>query len=152
MLEFGLRWLERHAPARDLVTLCHRDFRTGNYMVDEHGLTGVLDSEFTGWSDPLEDIGWSAPSAGALARWSGRRAASAPARTSIAATRPKSGRKIDRDAVRYWEVMAHLTWAVIAIQQGQRHVSGEENSLLLALTGQIVPELEWEILNMTEND
>ncbi|MGF5988504.1 phosphotransferase family protein, partial [Klebsiella pneumoniae] len=29
-LEWGLRWLERHAPARDLITLAHGDFRTGN--------------------------------------------------------------------------------------------------------------------------
>ncbi|MNT81260.1 hypothetical protein D3C71_1836830 [compost metagenome] len=50
----------------------------------------------------------------------------------------------------YWEVMAHLNWALIAIQQAERHVSGQERSLNLALTGHIVPELEWEILNLTE--
>ena len=60
--------------------------------------------------------------------------------------------QFDRAQVRYREVMAHVNWAVIAIQQADRHVSGEENSLLLALTGHIVPELEWEILNMTEQN
>ena len=64
----------------------------------------------------------------------------------------ESGSRINRDAVRYWEIMAHMNWAIIAIQQAERHVSGEEDSLLLALTGHIVPELEWEILNMTESD
>ncbi|MNF63640.1 Phosphotransferase enzyme family protein [compost metagenome] len=57
-LEWGLRWLERHAPPRGEIVLAHRDFRTGNYMVDAHGLTAILDWEFAGWSDPLEDIGW----------------------------------------------------------------------------------------------
>ena len=42
--------------------LCHRDFRTGNYMLDigSRGatLTGILDWEFAGWGDPDEDIGW----------------------------------------------------------------------------------------------
>jgi hypothetical protein len=38
---------------------------------------------------------------------------------------------------------------VIAIDQAERHLSGKETSLELALTGHIVPELEWEILNMT---
>jgi hypothetical protein len=38
----------------------------------------------------------------------------------------------------------------VAIQQAERHLSGEEDSLLLALTGHIVPELEYEILRMTE--
>jgi hypothetical protein len=48
--------------------------------------------------------------------------------------------------------MAHMNWALISIQQAQRHVSGEECSLLLALTAHITPELEWEILSMTEED
>jgi thiamine kinase-like enzyme len=61
-----------------------------------------------------------------------------------------SGRLIDREQVRYWEVMAHLNWAIIAIQQAERHLSGEEVWLNLALTGAIVPELEWEILTVTE--
>ena len=38
--------------------------------------------------------------------------------------------------------MAHLRWAVIALEQGHRHVSGRELSLELALTGRMVPELE----------
>ena len=151
-LEWGLRWLERHAPARATLTLCHRDFRTGNYMVDENGLTGVLDWEFAGWSDPLEDIGWfcarcwrfgqNALEAGGI----GTRADFYSGYESV------SGTRIDAQAVKYWEVMAHMTWAIIALQQAQRFVSGAENSLLLALTGHIVPELEWEILNLTEAD
>jgi hypothetical protein len=56
---------------------------------------------------------------------------------------------IDDEAVRYWEVMAHLRWAVIALEQGHRHISGREPSLELALTGRMAPELERIILRMT---
>ncbi|MNF12535.1 hypothetical protein D3C80_2140590 [compost metagenome] len=45
--------------------------------------------------------------------------------------------------------MATLRWAVIALQQTQRHLSGEEPSLELALTGRLLPELELEILRLT---
>jgi len=48
--------------------------------------------------------------------------------------------------------MATLRWAVIALQQGQRHLSGEEPSLELALTARMLPELELDILNMTGAD
>jgi hypothetical protein len=42
--------------------------------------------------------------------------------------------------------MAHARWAVVALQQGERHVSGEEPSLALALTGRRIAELEYELL------
>jgi hypothetical protein len=52
-------------------------------------------------------------------------------------------------ALVYWQVMAHIRWAVIALQQAQRHLSGAERSLELALTGRIVAELEHEIVKLT---
>ena len=149
-LEWGLRWLERHAPARGDIVLCHGDYRTGNYMVDAHGLSGILDWEFAGWGDPLQDIGWFCAKCwrfGANAREAGgigRR------EDFYRGYERFSGRPLKRGRVHYWEVMAHVSWAVIAIQQAERHLCGEETSLLLALTGHIVPELEYEILTMTE--
>ncbi|MBL8483572.1 MAG: phosphotransferase family protein, partial [Rhodocyclaceae bacterium] len=151
-LEWGLRWLERHAPERGQVNLCHRDFRTGNYMVDEHGLSGILDWEFAGWSDPLEDVGWFCAKCWRFGR-DEREAGGIGARADFyRGYEAESGRPLDHAAVAYWEVMAHMTWAIIALQQAQRQVSGQEDSILLALTGHIVPELEWEILNLTETD
>ena len=42
-----------------------------------------------------------------------------------------------------------MRWAVIALQQADRFVSGGERNLELALTAHIVPELEFEILSET---
>ena len=50
----------------------------------------------------------------------------------------------------YWEIMATVRWAVIALQQGHRHTSGEETSLELALTGRMVPEMELDALMQIE--
>ncbi|HEU0200391.1 MAG TPA: phosphotransferase family protein [Burkholderiaceae bacterium] len=150
-LEWGLRWLERNAPARDSIVLCHRDYRTGNYMVDEHGLTGILDWEFAGWGDPLEDIGWFCAKCWRFGA-NNREAGGVGTREDFyLGYEEVSDRALDRAQVRYWEVMAHVTWAVIAIQQAERHLSGEESSLFLALTGHVVPELEYEVLTMTED-
>ncbi|NML15602.1 phosphotransferase family protein [Azohydromonas sp. G-1-1-14] len=152
VMEWGLRWLERHAPAPGELNLCHRDYRSGNYMVDGQGLTGILDWEFAGWSDPLEDIGWFCAKCWRFGR-NEREAGGIGAREDFyRGYEAESGRAIAREQVRYWEVMAHMNWALISIQQAQRHVSGEESSLLLALTAHITPELEWEILSMTEED
>ena len=52
VLEWGIRWLETHAPPPAEPVLCHHDFRTGNYLLDGAKLTGILDWEFAGWGDP----------------------------------------------------------------------------------------------------
>ena len=54
----ALAWLQRHAPSRSPVCLVHADCRTGNYLIEAGELTAVLDWEFAGFSDPLEDLGW----------------------------------------------------------------------------------------------
>ena len=59
-----------------------------------------------------------------------------------------AGRRIDRAQLDYWQAMAHLRWAIIALQQAQRHAVGGERSLELALTGRIVHELEYELLQL----
>lgn len=72
-----------------------------------------------------------------------------PRETFYRAYEAESGHTIDREAVRSWELMATLRWAVIALAQAERHLSGREPSLELALTGHIVPELEMDVLRLT---
>ncbi len=149
-IEWGLRWLQVNVKPPTDVVLCHRDYRTGNYMVADGRVSAVLDWEFARWSDPLEDIGWLCAKCwrfGANERDAGGVGAREDFYKGYEAA---SGKTIDRNAVFYWEVMAHVRWAVIACQQAARHVSGEERSLELALTAHVVPELELEILRMTE--
>ncbi|MDP4025261.1 phosphotransferase family protein [Methylobacterium sp. NEAU 140] len=148
-IEWGLRWGEIRAPACPAPSLVHRDFRTGNYMVDASGLTAILDWEFAGWGDPAQDLGWFCAACWRFGRpdlEAGGIGARAAFYRGYAA---ESGRAIAPAAVAYWEVMAHLRWAVIALEQGARHVSGREFSLELALTGRMVPELERTILRAT---
>jgi aminoglycoside phosphotransferase (APT) family kinase protein len=149
-LEWGLRWLEVNSHSVGEVTLVHQDFRTGNYLVDERGLTAILDWEFCAWGDPMSDIGWFCARCwrfGAVDREAGGIAARAPFYRGYEAA---CGRQIDPAAVHYWEVAAHVRWAVVALQQAARHLSGAQRSLELALTGRIVPELEFEILRLID--
>ncbi len=149
VLEWGLRWLELNAPAKGEVVLCHHDFRTGNYMVDENGLTGILDWEFAGWSDRHDDIGWFCAKCWRSGAYDREAGGIGDRETFYRAYETASGRRVDPGIVTYWEVMAHLRWAVIALQQAQRHLSGDETDLELALTGHVVPGLELEILQLT---
>jgi aminoglycoside phosphotransferase (APT) family kinase protein len=150
VLEWAITRLEDEAPqyARGLeaARLCHRDFRTGNYLVENMKLSGILDFEFAGWSDPYEDLGWfcarcwrfgmHAAEAGGI----GRREA------FYAGYEAGGGEKIDDGKVRFWEQMAALRWAIMALEQAERHLSGRERSIELALTGLVSLEMEYDLL------
>lgn len=148
-LEWGLNWLWRNAPAPVPARLCHRDFRTGNILVDDGRLAAVLDWEFAGWSDPAQDLGWvSAPC------WRFRRpdleaGGIGTLDELIAGYVAAGGSAPEPERLSYWHVMAGARWAVIALWQAERHHSGAEPSLELALTGHLVPELELDLLART---
>ena len=118
-------------------------------MVDDTGLTAVLDWEFAAWSDPREDLGWFCAQCWRFARPDLPAGGIGTREDLLAGYERVSGERIAPQALHYWEVLAHVRWAMIAIRQGERHVSGQEPSLELALTAHIVPELEWQILTMT---
>ena len=149
VLEWGLRWCEINAPAREERTFIHRDYRTGNYLVHEGRLAGVLDWEFPAFGNPIEDVAWICAKCWRFARPDRVVGGIADLEDFIPEYERVSGRRVPPADLIYWQVMAHLRWAVIALQQVERHLSGTEPSLELALTGHIVGQLELEILNLT---
>ncbi len=150
-VEWGLAWLERNAPPRGALALVHRDFRTGNYLVNDGILAAVLDWEFAGPGDPDEDLGWFLAKCWRFGKIAQAAGGIGARETFLAAYERAAGRAVDRARIGYWEVMAHVRWAVIALQQAERHASGAEESLELALTAHVVPELEMEILDRTRD-
>lgn len=148
-LEWGLRWCELHLPRAREITLVHSDFRTGNYLVDEKGLTAILDWEFAHWGDPHFDIAWFCAKCWRFGRNDLHAGGIGPREDFYLGYELESGRSIDREAVAAYEALAHARWAVIALEQGERHLSGREPSLELALTGRMAAELEYELVRMT---
>ncbi|WP_206020700.1 phosphotransferase family protein [Roseococcus sp. SYP-B2431] len=147
VLEWGLFALERHPVPPLAPVLCHNDFRTGNLMVEGHAVTAVLDWEFAAWGDPHADLGWfCAPC------WRfGNLALEAGGLGPRAALLEGYGPAADPSRLPFWELAASIRWAVIAADQGARHLSGQERGLELALTAHIIPELELDILRQVED-
>ena len=132
------------------ATLIHRDYRTGNYLVDggrAHRACSTGNSP--GGATRARTSAGSPRAAGASART--RKEAGGIAASRALPARLRERRRTahrSRDELDYWQAMAHLRWAIIALQQAQRHVAGGERSLELALTGRIVHELEYELLQL----
>jgi aminoglycoside phosphotransferase (APT) family kinase protein len=145
--ELALRWLDDHRPPEVTPSVVHGDFRLGNLIVGEDGLRAVLDWELAHLGDPIEDLGWlcvrawrfgsQLPVAG-LGDYDELRAAYEAA----------SGRPVDPEALRWWEVLGTLRWGVICILQASSHLSGASRSVELAAIGRRVCENEYDLLRL----
>ena len=149
VLEWGLRWCELNLPEALPARMIHRDFRTGNYLVEQGRLSGILDWEFASFGDPREDLGWFSARCWRFAAPQREAGGIGELEDFLAAYRNADGVAVNAAELVFWQVLAHLRWGVIALQQAQRHLSGQERSLELALTGRLLPDLEIEILRLT---
>jgi len=148
--EYILSWLAENAPETEHICLVHGDFRTGNYMVQDGKLTGILDWEFCHWGDPYEDIGWFCAPCwrfGAQDRGAGGIASKD---AILRGYNRVAESKLRVPRIAYWEILASVRWGIIAALQGDRYRTGGEQSLELALTGLMAPEMELDALDAIE--
>src|SRR5580700_463974 len=144
-LEIGLRWLARHRPAPAADALVHGDFRTGNLMIGEDGLHGVLDWELAHRGDPGQDLGWLCTkawrfgSAGPVGGFGAR----ADLMAGYAAA---GGIPPDEQTQRWWELHGTVRWALLCRRQAERYLAEDEPSIELAVLGRRVCEQEYDIL------
>ncbi len=148
-LEWGLRWTESNATNPERITLVHSDFRTGNYILDSRGLTAVLEWNFASWGDPISDLGSFCAECWRFGRNDLEAGGIGTRSEFYDGYRMESGTKVDDTAVRYWEVVAHLRCAVLALQMGQQDRSEHQPSLALALNSRITAEIELLIVRAT---
>jgi aminoglycoside phosphotransferase (APT) family kinase protein len=148
-LEWGLQWWLERVPDREPVTLVHRDYRTGNYLVRDGTLAATLDWEFAGWGNPLEDLGWFFAPCWRFAGPGNVAGGIADAQSFLDGYNDTAGTRYTEVDTHEWQALAQLRWAIIALQQCERHLAGGERSLELALTGRLLPALERDLLALT---
>ncbi len=147
-IEFGIAWCRRRLPLERPPVVSHGDFRVGNLAVDEHGIVAVLDWEFAKISDPLEDLAWPLIRAWRFGADGLRLGGVAELEPYLARYEELTGRSVPRDEVDAWEVLGNCKWAVGALNQARRHLTGEERSVELAILGRLAAEMEWELLDL----
>ena len=141
--ELAFRWLEENRPASSRRAVVHGDFRNGNLIVGPDGIRAVLDWELAHAGDPMEDLAW-------LCVKSWRFGVDLPVGgfgtyDELAAG---YGDRLDRDALRWWEVLGTLKWGIMCIMQTFAHTSGMRRSVELAAIGRRVCEVEWDLLEI----
>lgn len=144
--EDALVQLDRSRPEPCGRAIVHGDFRLGNLMVTDTGLSSVLDWELVHVGDPAEDLGWLCARAWRFGAWApvaglGERS------ELISAYRAAGGVEVPEETLRWWETLAALRWGVICLVQTSVHLSGAHRSVELAAIGRRVAETEWDLLD-----
>ncbi len=150
VFELALAWLGAHHPKQHAARVVHGDFRTGNLLVDEQGLTGVLDWELAHLGDPLEDLGWLCVRSWRFGRDELAAGGFAERAAFYREYEAASGIAVDAQVVRFWETLGTLKWGVICQWFAHRRLSGAVKTLEPAVIGRRVSETELQLLDLIE--
>jgi aminoglycoside phosphotransferase (APT) family kinase protein len=144
----GIRWLRQNArDFEDEPVVVHGDFRLGNFLAAESGLTAVLDWELVHLGDPMEDLAWLC-----LRTW--RFGADAfevggiGSLDDLRSAYEKAGGQWREQAFDWWIVARTLWWGLGLARQAQAYLNAETTSIVLAASGRRVVELEYDLLRL----
>ncbi|MFM8531682.1 MAG: phosphotransferase family protein [Ilumatobacteraceae bacterium] len=142
--ELAFRWLDANRPPATAQRVVHGDFRLGNLMIGPDGLRAVLDWELAHVGDPMEDLGWLCVRAW---RFGSKHPVAGVGEYDdlIGAYSRASGTVVDREVVRWWEVLGTLKWGIMCMLQASAHLTGVTRSHELAAIGRRVCENEYDL-------
>ncbi|HVM57950.1 MAG TPA: phosphotransferase family protein [Gaiellaceae bacterium] len=150
-IELGLWWLRENRPAPRAAVVAHGDFRIGNLVVREAaGLAGVLDWEFAHLDDPVRDLAFGLVRAWRFGVPEKRLGGVGDVEPYLERYNELTGFAVSPEELDYWELAGNVGWAIGCLTQAQRHLSGLDRSVELAILGRLGAEVEYEICHLLE--
>ena len=149
MIDFTARWLMENLPASPDRTLVHNDFRNGNLMVDQTGVSAVLDWEIAHIGDPMRDLGWICTNS-----WRYGAGPELPVggfgtyEDLFAGYEATSGKTVELARVQYWEVFGSFWWAVSTLGMTQHYRQGLDRSVERVTIGRRTTECQVDCVNL----
>lgn len=147
--ELAIAWLKERKPEAANTCLVHGDYRNGNFIVSEKGVSTVLDWELAHSGDPMEDLGWFCVNSWRFGNrhleaggWGARK-------DLFGSYEMFSGKTVDEFTVSFWEAYGTLKWGIMCLMlscsnDGVRTVES-------AAIGRRVSETEVDLLDIIYN-
>src|SRR6202165_3195473 len=146
--ELALRWLRARDPGPSGgVTLVHGDFRHGNLIIGPDGVRAVLDWELAHIGDPMEDLGWICVNSWRFGEID-QPVGGFGSREELFAGYEATGRRVEPERVKFWEVVGTLRWGVMCCGMMQRFRTGADHSMERAMIGRRSSETEIDLLRL----
>ena len=125
LLRLAMAWLRKHMPAVDRASVIHGDFRIGNFLFTEEDerITAWLDWEMAYIGDRHEDLAFATKETFGHAAEDGTTflvGGLMPKEAFFAAYEDASGLKIDRHALKYYDIFSNYRAVAITLATGYR--------------------------------
>ena len=147
MIDYAGRWLLDHLPEGLEMALVHNDFRNGNLMISPQGVVAVLDWEVAHIGDPMRDLGW-------ICTNSWRFGSDLPVGgfggydDLFAGYQSITGRKVDAERVKFWEVFGSFWWAIGCLGMAEHYRTGPDNTVERPAIGRRSSECQVDCVNL----
>jgi len=150
-IELGLWYLREHRPPPRDPVVVHGDYRIGNVVVRaDEGLVGVLDWEFAHVDEPVRDLAFALVRAWRFGVPAKRLGGIGDVEPYLERYNELTGLDVRPEELDYWELAGNVGWAIGCLTQMQRHLSGLDRSVELAVLGRLGAEVEYEICHLLE--
>jgi len=151
IIAMTLNWLQENLPSAETDTcLVHGDFRMGNVLVTEEGLSAVLDWELAHFGLPEEDLAWLCMPSWRFGRYDKTAGGVGSVEELISAYEAAGGRPIDRGVFDWFLVYASLSWGASTVIMAHWWRGGDDRSLERILVGTRISEVEIDLLLLLE--
>jgi len=146
VLASALNWMKENCPASEEPVLLHGDFRMGNLLIDETGLSAVLDWELSYIGDPLADISFFCAPPWRFGRYKKQAGGVGEMADLIAIYEKVSGRNVNAQRLLWWRMHASVNWCLICMYMAGMWRTGADRELERIVIGTRVSESEIDIL------
>ena len=148
MIDYTARWLLDHLPENATPALVHNDFRNGNIMVDPSGIVAVLDWEVAYIGDPMRDLGWILTHSWRFGRDHLPVGGFGEVADLFAGYESVSGKAVDRESVKFWQVFGSFWWAVGCLGMAEHYRNGPDKTVERPAIGRRSSECQVDCVNL----
>lgn len=153
VIALALKWCADHVPApADPPVLVHGDYRMGNVLVDNAGLSAVLDWELAHRGDYHEDLAYGCMTVWRFARPELPAFGLGSLEDFFAAYEAAGGAPVDPARFRFWLVYRTLWWALGCLGMGAAWRDHIDRSLERVVVARRTAEQELDLLMLLESN
>jgi len=146
VLASAINWMGENCPKDSESVLLHADFRMGNLLIDETGITSVLDWELSHIGDPVSDVAYFCAPPWRFGRYDKQAGGVGSLDSLVTAYEAASGRIVESDRILWWRMHSSVNWCLMCMTMANMWRTHADRELERIVIGTRVSESEVDIL------